>query len=54
MTFVCMSPCVAGGKEREGKKGEGEEEEKRREKGKLLSFKDIKIIRMIIYLWVSY
>ena len=31
-----------------------DEEEKRREKGKLLSFKDIKIIRMIIYLWVSY
>ena len=46
--------CVVGGKRRErGKEGrEGGEEEE--EKGKPLSFKDIKIIGMIIYLWVSH
>ena len=52
---MCLHVC--GGREkkkdREIREG-GEEEEKRREKGKPLSFKDIKIIRMIIYLWVSH
>ena len=52
---MCLHVC--GGREKKKDREireEGEEEEKRREKGKLLSFKDIKIIWMIIYLWVSH
>ena len=45
--------CVVGGKRRERGKEGREGRKKKREKGKPLSFKDIKIIGMIIYLWVS-
>ena len=49
---VCLHVCGGREKKREGEGREGGEEEE--EKGKPLSFKDIKIIGMIIYLWVSH
>ena len=67
---VCVYVCGGGGERRKGRKGgrkggreEGRKEERRGEgreggrgkgKGKQLFFKDIKIIWMIIYPWVSH